>query len=163
MFNKEDILAELAAGKSIEQIAQSAADALNAAKAAYDKQQEEERKRQEAEKLKKAQEEKKKKELTLQKKNRITDLFTDLCDYFSDFYPELFNNNDFSHFYNHFDPETWVNEIDNAIAEVKKIPGVAEKAQVSNDGRNWSVKLEGEDAKKAGDAIEKFLRENNLF
>ena len=163
MFNKEDILAELAAGKSIEQIAQSAADALNEAKAAYDKQQEEERKRQEAEKLKKALEEKKKKELTLQKKNRMSDLFTGLCDYFSDFYPELFDDNDFSHFYAHFDPETWVKEIDNAISELKKIPGVAEKAQTSNDGRNWSVKLEGEDAKKAGDAIEKFLRENNLF
>ena len=163
MFNKEDILAELAAGKSIEQIAQSAADALNAAKAAYDKQQEEERKRQEAENLKKALEEKKKKELTLQKKNRINDLFTNICDYFSDFYPELFDDNDFSHLYTHFDPETWVKEIDNAISELKKIPGVAEKAQVSDDGRNWSVKLEGEDAKKAGDAIEKFLRENNLF
>ena len=52
MFNIDEVLAELAAGKSIEQIAQNAADVLNAAKAQHDKQEAERKAREKAEKKK---------------------------------------------------------------------------------------------------------------
>lgn len=151
MFDKNDILKELAAGKSIEEIAQSAADALNEAKADYDR-------------LKAEAEAKKKRELALQKQKKeesAHSIMDGIFNHLEKFYGDVFNDFDISRMKKHFDAAAFSAAFDETIEELKKMPAVQEKLKGNN--KNWSVELTGEDAKQAGDAIEKFLRENNLF
>lgn len=151
MFNKNDILKELAAGKSIEEIAQSAADALNEAKADYDR-------------LKAEAEAKKKRELALQKQKKVesaNSIMDGIFDHLQNFYGDIFDSFDIGRMRKHFDAAAFSAAFDETVEELKKMPAVQKK--LKGDDKNWSVELTGEDAKQAGDAIEKFLRENNLF
>ena len=159
MFRTEDILAELAAGKSIETIAQDCANALNAAKAQYDKE-EAERK---AAAAKKAAELQKRKE----KESRVTDIFEDVLRYAADFHDSFFTPAEIAAARRSFDAKAFVDAIDQTVAEIEKIPAIAEQLKKAGNKAGgpfeFSVELKNEDAKKAEDAIEKFLRENKLF
>ena len=151
MFNKEDILKELISGKSIEEVAQSAADALNDAKKEYDRVQAE-------------REAAKKKELMLQKQKKYESanaIMDKIFNHLETFYGDLLNEFDIRQMKKTFDAESFSTALDETIEELKKMPGVREK--IKHNGSNWAVELTGEDAKRAEDAIEKFLRENNLF
>ena len=158
MFKTEDILAELAAGKSIEEVAQKCADVLNAAKFQYDKEQEEKKAAEEA--AKKAALQKRK-----EKEGRAGDIFNDLMRYLADFHPTFFSHDEFVEMSRKFDPGALVDAIDQTIGEIEKIPVVAEQLKNRKPGGPFeiNVELKNEDAKKAEDAIEKFLRENKLF
>ena len=160
MFRTEDILAELAAGKSIEEIAQNCADVLNAAKAQHDK--EEAEKKAAAEAAKKAALQKRK-----EKEVRAGDIFSDMMKYLADFHPTFFSHDEFAEVSRKFDPGALVDAIDQTVAEIEKIPAIAEqlkKAGCKAGGPfEFSVELKNEDAKKAEDAIQKFLCENKLF
>lgn len=158
MFNKEDILAQLTAGKKIEDIAQEAADALNMAKAEYD------RKRAEEE-LAKKQAEKARLQKQAEKEERAGDLVHGLITYLADFHPKFMPAEDVMAFDKHFNAKELVEAIDATIAQIESIPAVAEQMKKcgSKAPFEFSVELKNEDAKKAEDAIGKFLRENNLF
>ena len=154
MFSKEEILAELARGRSLEQIAQEAANALNEAKSQYERQKAEEE-------IKRRREEENRKKVALQKEAKVKSIFGNIFDYMSEFYPEVFNETDFNDFFREFEASKFVEAVDKTIDEIKSLPVV--KKNVEQTPHGWKVKLEGEDAKKANDAIQKFLRENNLF
>lgn len=158
MFKTEDILAELAAGKSIEEIAQNCADVLNAAKAQHDK--EEAKKKAAAEAAKKAALQKRK-----EKEGRAGDIFSDMMRYLADYHPSFFSHGELAEVSRNFNAGALVDAIDQTIAEIEKIPAIAEqlKDRKQNGPFEFSVELKNEDAKKAEDAIEKFLRENKLF
>ena len=158
MFKTEDILAELAAGKSIEEVAQNCADVLNAAKFQYDKEQEEKKAAEEA--AKKAALQKRK-----EKEGRAGDIFSDMMRYLADFHPTFFSHDEFAEMSRKFDPGALVDAIDQTIGEIEKIPVVAEQLKNRKPSGPFeiNVELKNEDAKKAEDAIEKFLRENKLF
>ena len=158
MFNKEDILAQLAAGKKIEEIAQEAADALNLAKAEYD------RKRAEEE-LAKKQAEKARLQKQAEKEQRAGDLVHGLITYLADFHPKFMPAEDVMAFDKHFNAKELVEAIDATIAQIESIPAVAEQMKKCGGKApfEFSVELKNEDAKKAEDAIGKFLRENDLF
>ena len=148
MFKTEDILAELAAGRTIEDIAKEATDALNAANTAYKK--------------KKAEEEAAAKKLQEEKKNaaaKITDSFTG---YLRKFHPALFSADEWDSFFRAFNPDALVNAIDETVSAINSLPDV-EAALREAAGGPTKVTLTGEQAKEASDIIEKFLRENNLF
>ena len=159
MFSKEDIMAELAAGKRIEQIAQEAADALNLAKAAYD-----EKMAREAEAKKKAE------AAALQKRKekeaRATNLMDGVLSYLTDFHSDFLNPAELAMFAQGFNAGALVDAIDATINEIQSIPAVAEqlkKCQAAKPAAEFTIELKDEDAKKAEDAIEKFLKKNGLF
>ena len=150
MFDSKDILARLQAGERIEDIAQSAADALNSAKAEYDRI-----------KAEAAKAEAEKKALQKKKEQGASDLITAFAEFVNEFYPSILGADDLADFHRAFDPTLFVKALDEAAEEIKKIPAVAEALKKDSD--EISVKLTGKDAKAAEDAINKFLRENHLF
>jgi hypothetical protein len=153
MFSKEEILTQLAAGRSLEAIAQECADALNEAKAQYEKEKAAKAKVEEA--RARALQERKEKE------QRINSMFDDLMDYLADFHSSFFTGSEISTMKKSFNASEFVNLLDSAVAELESIPAVA--AQLKKHPSYASVKLTGEDAKKAEDSIQKFLKENGLF
>lgn len=157
MFDSKNILARLQAGERIEDIAQSAADALNAAKAEYDRIETEKR---EAEA--KAKEREKKLALQKQKKeNGVRTIMNSIVDYINEFYPGFIDAADLAEFHKTFDPTSVIEAFDNAMEEIKKLPTVA--AELNKNPDKMNVKLSGDEAKAAEKAINKFLYENNLF
>lgn len=162
MFNIDDILAELAAGKSIEQVAQNAADVLNAAKAQYDKEQAAKVK---AEAERKAKEEAERK-AAIQKKrkmNSATAIVNSIFDYMDEFHPGFFSPNELADFHRTFDAAAFVDAIDETVKMIKEMPTVAKALADAGDSKNVSVKLSKEEAKELESALDKFLKENNLF
>ena len=162
MFNIDDILAELAAGKSIEQVAQNAADVLNAAKAQYDKEQAAKAK---AEAERKAREEAERK-AALQKKrkmNSATAIMNSLFDYMDEFHPGFFSQKELEDFHRSFDAGALVDAIDETVKMIKALPSVEQAIAKAGDSKNVSVKLNAEEAKSLESAIDKFLKENGLF
>ena len=160
MFNIDDILAELAAGKSIEQVAQNAADVLNAAKAQYDKEQ-----AAKAEAERKAKEEAERK-AAIQKKrkmNSATSIVNSIFDYMDEFHPGFFSPNELADFHRTFDAEAFVDAIDETVKMIKEMPTVAKALADAGDNKKVSVKLSKEEAKELNSALDKFLKENNLF
>lgn len=151
MFSKEDILTQLAAGRSLESIAQECADALNEAKAQYEKEKAAKAKAEEARALQERKE----------KEQRVNSMFNDLMDYLADFHSSYFTGSEISTMKNSFNASEFVNLVDSAVAELESIPAVA--AQLKKHPSYAKVKLTGEDAKKAEDSIQKFLKENGLF
>lgn len=163
MFNIDEILAELAAGKSIEEIAQNAADVLNAAKAQHDKQEAERKAREEAARK---EEEKKKAAAALQKKrkaNSATAIMNSMFDFMDEFYPGFFSPKDIADFHRGFDAEAFVDAIDETVKMIKELPSVDKALAEAGDRKNVSVKLTKEEEKELEDAIQKFLKENGLF
>lgn len=154
MFNSKDILARLQAGERIEDIAQSAADALNSAKAEYDKIEAEK-------KAAAAKAEAEKKVLQEKKEQGATNLVATFIEFVNEFYPYIFGGDELADFYKAFDPAQLVEAFDQAAEELKKIPAVAKALKEGNG--EATVKLTGQDAKTAEDTINKFLRENHLF
>lgn len=162
MFNIDDILAELAAGKSIEQVAQNAADVLNAAKAQYDKEQAAKAK---AEAERKAKEEAERK-AAIQKKrkmNSATAIMNSIFDYMDEFHPGFFTAQELADFHHTFDAEAFVDAIDETVKMIKDMPTVAKALADAGDSKNVSVQLSPKEAKELESAIDKFLKENNLF
>lgn len=162
MFNIDDILAELAAGKSIEQVAQNAADVLNAAKAQYDKEQAAKAK---AEAERKAKEEAERK-AAIQKKrkmNSATAIMNSIFDYMDEFHPGFFTAQELADFHRTFDAEAFVDAIDETVKMIKDMPTVAKALADAGDSKNVSVKLSEKEAKELESALDKFLKENNLF
>lgn len=162
MFNIDDILAELAAGKSIEQVAQNAADVLNAAKAQYDKEQAAKAK---AEAERKAKEEAERK-AAIQKKrkmNSATAIMNSIFDYMDEFHPGFFTAQELADFHRTFDAEAFVDAIDETVKMIKEMPTVAKALADAGDSKNVSVKLSEKEAKELESALDKFLKENNLF
>lgn len=154
MFNSKDILARLQAGERIEDIAQSAADALNSAKAEYDKIEAEK-------KAAAAKAEAEKKALQKKKEQSVTGIVSGIVDYINQFYPTFFDADDIAEFHRSFDAGALVEAFDQTIEEIKKIPAVAK--ELKKGGDKTTVQLTGADAKAAEDAINEFLRKNNLF
>ena len=154
MFNSKDILARLQAGERIEDIAQSAADALNSAKAEYDKIEAEK-------KAAAAKAEAEKKALQKRKEQGASDLVTAFAKFINEFYPSVLSTDDLADFHRAFDPAQLVEAFDQAVKELKNISAVAEALKEGNG--EATVKLTGKDAQAAEDVINKFLRENNLF
>lgn len=154
MFNSKDILARLQAGEHIEDIAQSAADALNSAKAEYDKIEAEK-------KAAAAKAEAEKKALQEKKEQGVTGIVSGIVDYINQFYPAFFDAADLAEFHRSFDPGALVEAFDQAMEEIKNIPAVAK--ELKKGGDKTTVQLTGADAKAAEDAINEFLRKNNLF
>lgn len=154
MFDSKDILARLQAGERIEDIAQSAADALNSAKAEYDKIEAEK-------KAAAAKAEAKKKALQKKKEQSMSGIMTGIIDYMNQFYPAFFDAADLAEFHRSFDPSTIVEAFDQAMEELKNIPAVA--AELKKGAPKTTVKLSGEDAKQAEDVFNKFFEENNIF
>ena len=156
MFNIDEVLAELAAGKGIEEIAQNAADVLNAAKIQYDKEQaakrEAERKAKEAAALQKK-----------RKMNSATAIMNSIFDYMDEFHPGFFTAQELADFHRTFDAEGLVNAIDETVKMIKEMPTVAKALAEAGDSKNVSVKLSPDEAKELESAIDKFLKENNLF
>lgn len=151
MFKTEDILAELAAGRSIEDIAKQATEALNAANAEYKKQQEEKAKAEKAAALQK------------QKKEKAAgDIMTHFMNYLLNFHPTLFSEDEWAEFERSFDPARLSEAIDETVKAIQAIPVVEDALRKAAD-KPTKVTLTGDDAKKANDAINKFLHENNLF
>jgi hypothetical protein len=162
MFNIDDILAELAAGKSIEQVAQNAADVLNAAKAQYDKEQAAKAK---AEAERKAKEEAERK-AAIQKKrkmNSATAIMNSIFDYMDEFHPGFFSDQELADFHRTFDAGAFVDAIDETVKMIKEMPTVAKALADAGDSKNVSVKLSPDEAKELESALDKFLKENNLF
>ena len=162
MFNIDDILAELAAGKSIEQVAQNAADVLNAAKAQYDKEQAAKAK---AEAERKAREEAERK-AAIQKKrkmNSATAIMNSIFDDMDEFHPGFFTAQELADFHRTFDAEAFVDAIDETVKMIKEMPTVAKALADAGDSKNVSVKLSEKEAKELESALDKFLKENNLF
>lgn len=162
MFNIDDILAELAAGKSIEQVAQNAADVLNAAKAQYDKEQAAKAK---AEAERKAREEAERK-AAIQKKrkmNSATAIMNSIFDYMDEFHPGFFSEKELADFHRTFDAEGLVDAIDETVKLIKDMPTVAKALADAGDRKNVSVKLSPDEAKELESALDKFLKENGLF
>lgn len=162
MFNIDDILAELAAGKSIEQVAQNAADVLNAAKAQYDKEQAAKAK---AEAERKAREEAERK-AAIQKKrkmNSATAIMNSLFDYMDEFHPGFFSEKELADFHRTFDAGALVDAIDETVKMIKDMPTVAKALADAGDSKNVSVKLSPNEAKELESALDKFLKENGLF
>jgi hypothetical protein len=162
MFNIDDILAELAAGKSIEQVAQNAADVLNAAKAQYDKEQAAKAK---AEAERKAKEEAERK-AAIQKKrkmNSATAIMDSIFDYMDEFHPGFFTAQELADFHRTFDAEAFVDAIDKTVKLIKEMPTVAKALADAGDNKNVSVTLSPDEAKELESALDKFLKENNLF
>lgn len=156
MFNVDDILAELAAGKSIEQIAQNAADVLNAAKAQYEKEQA----------AKKEAERKAKEAAALQKKRKVnsaTAITNSLFDYMNEFYPGFFTAQEISDFRRTFDAEALVDAIDETVNTIKNLPSIDKALAKAGNGKTVNVKLTEKENKELESALEKFLKENNLF
>ena len=144
MFDINDILAELAAGKSIEQIAQNAADALNAAKAQFDKQEAERKAKEEAARKAREEEENKKRLLALQKKRKMTSataIMDSLFDYMDEFHPGFFSPKELEDFHRTFDPEALVDAIDETVKMIKALPSVEKAIAKAGDSRNVNVKL----------------------
>ncbi len=154
MFDSKDILARLQAGERIEDIAQKAADALNSAKAEYDKIEAEK-------KAAAAKAEAEKKVLQKKKEQRVNDLMTALTEFVNEFYPCIFDADDLANFRRSFDPSQLVEAFDKAVEELKKIPAVA--AELKKGAPRTTVKLSGKDAKQAEDVFNKFFAENNIF
>jgi hypothetical protein len=162
MFNIDDILAELAAGKSIEQVAQNAADVLNAAKAQYDKEQAAKAK---AEAERKAKEEAERK-AAIQKKrkmNSATAIMNSIFDCMDEFHPGFFSDQELADFHRTFDAGAFVDAIDETVKMIKEMPTVAKALADAGDSKNVSVKLSPDEAKELESALDKFLKENNLF
>lgn len=162
MFNIDEVLTELAAGKSIEEIAQNAADVLNAAKAQHDKQEAERKAKEEAARK----EEEKKRAAALQKKrkaNSATAIMNSMFDFMDEFYPGFFSQKDIADFHKGFDAEAFVDAIDETVKLVKELPSVDKALAEAGDRKTVSVKLTKEEEKELEDAIQKFLKENNLF
>lgn len=160
MFDSKDILARLQAGERIEDIAQSAADALNEAKAEFDRAEKERKAREEAER--KAKEEAAKKAALVQKRkeNYAASIIDGLFDYLTEFHPGFLAPDEIADFHNKFSAEHLSTAIDETVNALRAIPSVEEALRKS---QNATVKLTGDEAKQAEDAINKFLRENNLF
>lgn len=154
MFNSKDILARLQAGERIEDIAQSAADALNSAKAEYDKIEAEK-------KAAAAKAEAEKKALQKKKEQSVTGIIGGIVDYINQFYPTFFDADDIAEFHKTFDPSAIVEAFDQTMEELKNIPAIAEA--LKKGAPKTTVKLSGEDAKQAEDVFNKFFAENNIF
>ena len=160
MFNIDDILAELAAGKSIEQVAQNAADVLNAAKAQYDKEQAAKAK---AEAERKAKEERKAAIQKKRKMNSATAIMDSIFDYMDEFHPGFFTAQELADFHRTFDAEAFVDAIDETVKLIKEMPTVAKALADAGDSKNVSVTLSPKETKELESALDKFLKENNLF
>lgn len=158
MFEVKDIKAMLANGTSIEDIAQAAADALNQAKNEYDAEQKEAARK--AAEAKKAALQKQ-----AEKETRAGNIVNAMMQYMADFHPWFFSPEEMADFHRTFKPAELVEAIDKTMDEIKKIPAVAAELKKVPDGKpkNFCVELDGADAKRAEDAIQKFLRENSLF
>lgn len=152
MFTKESIIAELQSGKSIEQIAQAAADALNAAKAEYD-----------TIKLREQEEKRKAAMLQQEKEKKANAITTSLFDYLSSFHSDIFSPADQALFNKHMNAKAIVDAIDSTMAEIEKVAPIAEALKKAKCGKTVQVELNDEDAAKVESAISKFLKENNLF
>ena len=148
MFKTEDILAELAAGRTIEDIAKEATDALNAANTAYKKQ--------------KAEEEAAAKKLQEEKKNVATQIANSFTGYLRKFHPTLFSADEWDSFFKTFNPDALVSAIDETVSAMNSLPGV-EAALREAAGGPTQVTLTGEQAKEASDIIQRFLHENDLI
>ena len=154
MFDSKDILARLQAGERIEDIAQSAADALNSAKAEYDKIEAEK-------KAAAAKAEAEKKALQKKKEEGISGIVSGFVDYINQFYPSFFDAADLAEFHRSFDPSALVEAFDQTMKELENIPAVA--AALKKGAPRTTVKLSGKDAKQAEDVFNKFFAENNIF
>lgn len=154
MFDTKDILARLQAGERIEDIAQKAADALNSAKAEYDKIEAEK-------KVAAAKAEAEKKALQEKKEQGVTGIVSGIVDYINQFYPTFFDAADLAEFHRSFDAGALVKAFDQTIEEIESIPAVA--AALKKGAPKTTVKLSGKDAKQAEDVFNKFFEENNIF
>lgn len=156
MFNKEDILAELAAGKTIEQIAQEAADTLNAAKAQHDKEVKarEEAARKEAEK-KRIQKEKKEKD--------VTGIMNSVIDFMGEFYPSFIPAHELAEVRRTFDPGAFIKAMDETMKMMEELPTIEDALAKAKPNEPVKVTLSEKESKQLENAIDKFLKENGLF
>lgn len=146
MFDVNDILAELAAGRGIEEIAQQAADALNAAKTAYDKAEKERKAKEEAEKKKAAM-------LQKAKEQKALDICNAIFDYGRLAFPDLVEEGDFSEFVNSMRASELVEAMDAGFTAMNQL----------GDFAKFMNKPTKEDEQAVVDAIGKFLAENGLI
>ena len=188
MFNTEEILARLAAGESIEAIANEAADALNAAKAAYDKKVAEAaatkaaveaaRKAAEKEKARLEAERKAKEELKLRKREAAEDIAYSFFNFMETFHPGIFSDDEIDEFMKPDSMDNFADMLSTSITEIDKLMNElglkgdgeirATATKMNNDPMQFNVTINGDKAsaqeqKDIEDAITKFLKENNLF
>ena len=156
MFNKEDILAELAAGKSIEQIAQEAADTINAAKAQHDK---EVKAREEAAR-KEAEDKRIKKE---KKEKDVTGIMNSMIDFMGEFYPSFIPPHELAELRRTFNPAAFIEAMDETMKMMKELPTVEDALAKAKPNEPVKVTLSEKESKELENALDKFLRENGLF
>lgn len=143
MFDVNDILARLAAGENIADIAQQAADALNEAKNKYDIQ---EQKRREEEALKKRREA----ELQKKKEQKALEICNAIFDYGRVAFPGVVAEGDATEFMRTVSLKELCEALDAGFGMMQDLGKV-------------EIALNSGDKKEAGDAIAKFLAENGLF
>lgn len=146
MFDVNDILARLAAGEDIADIAQQAADALNEAKNRYDLQ---EQKRKEEERLKKQ----RAAEFQKKKEQKALEICNAIFDYGRIAFPEIVKEGDAAEFARTVPVKDLCETLDLGFSTMKDL-GILEEA-LKGPKKN--------DTKAAEDAIAKFLTENGLF
>lgn len=151
MFNREDIVAMLKEGKTIDVIAQEAANALNEAKKQYDAE-ERERKTAEAAKL----------QIQANKRKACNEIWDSIESYYKNFHTDIYNKYMGTLSWN-FDPDNLMQALDSMVDTLNSIPTIAKAKKEAADKGNLRVELNKEDAAKAIRAIDKFLSENNLF
>ena len=166
MFSREDIMSRLAAGETIEDIANDAANALNEANAAYQKQKAE---KEEAEKLALQKQE--------AKKQSVSKIGNAILDYMESFYPDFFDDDMRNVFSSNEFGDSIVQSIDNAFQEfgvnwnnLQKTNENISKAFKFKDGGKAevnigpnSLKIRMENVSEEDkDPIKDFLKKNGL-
>lgn len=174
MWNVNDILAQMAAGKSIEQIAQEAADALNAAKAEHEKREAERIQKEREAAAARALEEQKRQEKVEAASNIIRAIFA----YTDKFYPGFITEDNKKILLNEHEILSVVEELDAAFKDLTEASTIVEKGDIDtfikklddiaagrDDGQKyeWSATVNNpKDIKRVEAAIDKFLQNQGL-
>lgn len=143
MFDVNDILARLAAGEDIADIAQQAADAINQAKYQYDIQRQKQKEEEELKKRKAA-------ELQKKKEAKALEICSNIFEYGRIAFPDAISESDAAEFMRTVSLKELCEALDTGFGMIQNLGKV-------------EIALNSGDEKEAGDAIAKFLAENGLF
>ena len=148
MFEVNEILDLLRSGTDIATLAQQAADSLNAAQEKYKEEQEIIKRQKEEEERKYA-----------HKRAAAVSLITDMAYYFFNYCPGMFKNRD--------EVEDFIasTDIDEIMTNLEEVAAAAVKFKqiLGTEFNNPAQKTPKKPKKDFSDAIESFLKENNLF
>lgn len=145
MFEVNEILELLRGGTDIATLAQQAADSLNAAQEKYKEEQEIIKRQKEEEERRYA-----------HKRNAALSLITDMAYYFFNYCPGMFKDRaEVEDFIADTDLEEFMNGLEELAAAAVKFKDLL--------GTEFSNSVQKEPDKSFSDAIETFLKENNLF